>query len=68
MLDCVSSHFVSLSLHLCISLVFQVAVGVLVALHLCIQSCSGSFGGFALCIQVVARVLVALHLRIQIRQ
>ena len=46
----------------------KVASEVLVALSLCIQSCSGSFGGFALCIQVIARVLVTLHLHIQIRQ
>ena len=42
----------------------KVASEVLVALCLCIQSCSGRFGGFALHIQVVARVLVALYLRI----
>ena len=46
----------------------KVTLEVLVALCLCIQSCSGSFDGFALHIQVVARVLVALGLRIQIRQ
>ena len=46
----------------------KVASEVLVALHLCIQSCSRSFGGFALRIQVVVRVLVALCLCIQIRQ
>ena len=46
----------------------KAALEVSVALHLCIQSHSGSFGGFALHIQVAARVLVALHLCIQIRQ
>ena len=46
----------------------KVALEVLVALHLCIQSHSRSFGGFALRIQVIARVLVALCLRIRIRQ
>ena len=46
----------------------KVTLEVLVALHLCIQSHSGSFGGFALHIQLIARVFVALCLCIQIRQ
>ena len=38
----------------------KVASEVLVASCLCIQSCSGSFGGFVLRMQVVVRVLVAV--------